>query len=115
MNRDPAGTCRRALRWTALLLLALIGADLAADGACWASGQLGAPDTSWTAAASGGSEDPCASGCVPDCFCCSTSEAQSFVIAAAPLACAGRVAGERQRAVPAGSYRLPIQPPIARS
>lgn len=56
---------------TALLLLAVVLGDLAFDADCDplppAAGELA------VAAADDGDADACATGCIPDCFCCSRS------------------------------------------
>jgi hypothetical protein len=49
----------------ALLLLLAIAADLASDSRCHPPGTLEATASVW---ASEPSDDPCADGCVPDCY-----------------------------------------------
>lgn len=55
----------------AILLLVASGGDLAVDVACDPLPMTGGGLA--VAAAAEGHADACASGCVPDCFCCSRS------------------------------------------
>jgi hypothetical protein len=60
-----------------LLLVVAIGADLAADSRCHPGPRV---EEATTVRASGAesSDDPCAGGCVPDCYCCSVLTATSI-------------------------------------
>jgi len=69
------------LRLAASLLLAMIVADVAADASCdLPDAQVRAEATLCPANTSANTE-PCASFCVPDCFCCSRSVGAAAVIA----------------------------------
>ena len=78
--RNGARAWAKALtRLIAILSLASIGFDLATDAGCDPMALGGGP-ASLTAADSRAA-DGCAGACVPDCFCCSTSQvahSQSF-------------------------------------
>jgi len=61
-------------RLAACLLLIAIGADLAADTRCDLQASEIPPASAMRAPGSQAPEtsEPCASACVPDCYCCST-------------------------------------------
>jgi hypothetical protein len=60
-------------RVASLVLLAAVGVDLAGDTRCDVP-QFGLEGSAaFSAAIPPGTEEPCASFCVPDCFCCSRS------------------------------------------
>jgi hypothetical protein len=77
----------------AILLLVSIAADLAGDSRCHPVSSA-ASGTSVSTSVTSPDEDPCAEGCVPDCYCCSvlsrtstfrlTAADQPFVVMAAP-------------------------------
>jgi hypothetical protein len=90
-------------RWTSLLqpvalvLLALIAADVATDADCDPLRMATPPAEAEVASAAGDTTaDPCADVCLPDCFCCARSVVALSVIVApapvllSPLAVAGR-------------------------
>lgn len=101
MRSTGGGRARRGpwlLRASALALLAVILCDVAGDASCdLPSGPPVAADTAMSAA-DAGSTEPCASFCVPDCFCCSRSVGAVATIAPprpAPLAAVDAPARER--------------------
>jgi hypothetical protein len=70
-----------ALRLVATLLLAVILSDVVGDADCDIPNTAVAADVSMSAGGGAGSGEPCASFCVPDCFCCSRSVGAAAVIA----------------------------------
>jgi hypothetical protein len=64
-----------------MLLLAVIVSDVAGDAGCDIPNTAVAADASMSAGGAAGSNDPCVSFCVPDCFCCSRSVGAAAVIA----------------------------------
>ena len=111
----PNKTWRLTLRIAVLVLLAVIIKDVAADAACRQAGLLPAAGAVRSSGAGGSPIDPCASGCVPDCFCCCWSEAWDYVDLRAPLAPPTSMAAEPSLSTSAGIHRLPYDPPIAHS
>ncbi len=115
MQKRTTSGWRLALRAAAFLLLAVIAADLSADGSCFATGSPAA-GLAWSpAGGASGDADPCAAGCVPDCFCCSTGEAHGLLALDAPDASCAELAAESPLAASLGARRLPYIPPLARS
>ena len=54
-----------------MLLLAVIVSDVVGDAGCDITNTAVAADASLSAGGAADSDEPCASFCVPDCFCCS--------------------------------------------
>jgi len=69
------------LRVAAMLLLAVILSDVVGDADCDIPNTAVAADVSMSPGVGAGSGEPCASFCVPDCFCCSRSVGAAAVIA----------------------------------
>lgn len=116
-----SGRARRAqriwhgIRWAAAaLVLFTIAADVVADARCHPSVQ--APSvTSVSAASSTDSQDPCRTGCVPDCFCCSTLSTSPLappVELSGPAVLVEALAASRFEP---GVVPLPYRPPLALS
>lgn len=94
-----------------MLLLAAICADLT-NVHCDGPLQIGAMQGSSLAAVASHDSDPCASTCVPDCFCCSRTEQTAMVQLrpeAAPLAPLGPDGSARAAS---GVRPLPYHPPL---
>jgi hypothetical protein len=107
------------MRMVALLLLIVIGTDLAADANCDAAPSPSRSATTMQAATvpngPSGPSDPCARTCVPDCFCCSMAVAggpmlvlpkPSFVTACEPRAL---------ESWPEGVHPVADRPPLPRA
>lgn len=101
---------RRLTRCVALVFLGLITVDLA-DSWCDAPRGVAvqqriAPSTD------AASFDPCANGCVPDCFCCSTAP-EAWTYALSYQAETVRLATSVPPGVAVGVQSLPYHPPLA--
>ncbi len=97
----------------ALILVGLIGFDVALDAACDPLPLRGGP-LALTAARTAGSEF-CASLCVPDCFCCSRAPgAVTFALTPAPGAVVP-VPSPLSEPAPTGVRPVPYHPPLPRS
>jgi len=105
----------RSLRLVAAgLVLFTIAADLVADTRCHGASRASA-EVSVSADSSAARQDPCAAGCVPDCFCCSTLSTSPGV---PPVDVSGPAALVAVLAVPdfqPGVLPLPYRPPLALS
>lgn len=98
----------------ALLLLLAIAADLSEDS-CHPLPQALTEAASISGAGAPSSEDACAGGCVPDCYCCSTI---SVTVAYVPQRAAGAATPLLAPAVhsyPPGVRPLPYHPPLTLS
>jgi hypothetical protein len=117
MKRLVGGRSRRGapvLRLVAMLLLAVIVTDVVGDAGCDIPSTAVRADLSMTTGVAAGSNEPCASFCVPDCFCCSRSVGAAAIIAPprpAPLAVLDAPAAERW---PHGVRPVVDHPPLLR-
>jgi len=75
--RTLARSARSLRAAAALLLLVAIAADLASDTRCHPGPRVEEAATVRASGAESG-DDPCAEGCVPDCYCCSVLTATSI-------------------------------------
>lgn len=73
---------RIARALAALFLLLAITSDLVADARCDEFARLGAVSVLREAGAGPGDADSCATGCVPDCYCCSHTVAGTLIVVA---------------------------------
>jgi len=106
--RLAASRSLRAL--AALLLLLTIAADLAADSRCHPISRVEAGTS--VSAAETSDEDPCADGCVPDCYCCSVLSATSiFRLPEADQPLVAVLAAVDSARVP-GVEPVPYRPPL---
>ncbi len=98
----------------AFLLVLAIGADLAADSRCHPLALAqGTSEARLSVAQPTADEDACqASGCVPDCFCCSALSVSSPAWPLEAVAPAGCVASAPERDCPLGVHPAPYHPPI---
>lgn len=96
----------------AAFVLFTIAADIVADARCHPAVQA-ASVTSVSAASSDENQDPCRTGCVPDCFCCSTLSPSPM---APPVEISGPAVQVEALAAPrfeTGILPLPYRPPLA--
>ena len=107
--------CGTGPRIVALLLAAVVCADMTLDAACDPIAFPGPPAAAAVSPDETGGADACADLCVPDCFCCSRSEAagQELVLPAltalAQVPCAApRVGACRRPSRPATSPARPL-------
>ena len=108
---------RRRSKWVpvlAAIFVCLIVTDLALDARC-DDGPLGSYASATVSNAAGVNADACASGCVPDCYCC----AQTLPTATLPAPSAGEPVGvvvaRNPTRPPDGVSPLPYHPPLARA
>ena len=110
----PANGTRRA-RWAravACLFVVAILSDLALDSTCdWP--ETGAPASSSLAPPGHAPDtrDPCADGCLPDCFCCSQSVTRAPAILSRPAEAVAVAACPPPAPDPAGVRPVPYHPP----
>jgi hypothetical protein len=106
--RDGAG-----LRLVALLLMALVCADLALGAACEAVRLPGAGEAPIVAdAGAERSADACAGVCVPDCFCCLRSETAVATTTVPPLVLVSEAPDQGPDSVTAVVRPVPELPPL---
>ena len=104
---------RSGPRLLALLLAAVVCADLTLDAAC---DPIGLPGPASVAlSADTGSADARSSFCVPDCFCCSSSETAGPVLILPALTALAQVPSPSPAFVPAVVRPVPEPPPLALS
>jgi hypothetical protein len=99
-------------RLVALLLAAVVCADVGLDAAC---DPLGLPGPAATAAfsAATGPGDACEGFCVPDCFCCSLSETASPALTLPGLTALAQAPSPDPASVLAVVRPVPELPPLA--
>ena len=98
-----------------MALAAVLCADVTLDAAC---DPIAFPGPAATAAVSpdaSGGADTCADFCVPDCFCCSRSEAARPELVLPALTPLARAAAASPLSVPAVVRPVPEPPPLALS
>ncbi len=107
---------RSGPRLVALLLAAVVCADVTLDAGCdpvdLPGSALGATAVS---AGDSSSADACASFCVPDCFCCSRSETASPALTLPALTALAQAPSASPVSVPAVVLPVPEPPPLALS
>ena len=118
MGLTSGGISRAQRTWrvirlaAAALVLFTIAADVVADARCHPAVQASSV-TSVSAASSTNAQDPCRTGCVPDCFCCSTLSPGPM---APPVETSGPTVPVEALAAPRfepGVLPLPYRPPLA--
>ena len=102
-------------RLLALLLAAVVCADMTLDAACDPIDVPGPASAVAALAAHTGSADACASFCVPDCFCCSRSETASPALTLPPLTVLAQALSPNPASVPAVVRPVAEPPPLALS
>ncbi len=104
---------RSGPRLVALLLAAVVCADVTLDAAC---DPIGLPGSGSTAAASSADPgDACADTCVADCFCCSRSEPPGVALILPGLTALAQAPSLDPAKVPAVVRPVPEPPPLALS
>ena len=104
---------RSGPRLVALLLAAVVCADVTLDAACDPIGLPGPASVAFSA--NTGSADACSSFCVPDCFCCSRSETAGPALILPALTALAQVPSPSPAFVPAVVRPVPEPPPLALS
>jgi hypothetical protein len=104
---------RSGPRLVALLLAAVVCADVTLDAACDPIGLPGPASVAFSA--NTGSAGACASFCVPDCFCCSRSETAGPALILPALTALAQVPSPTPAFVPAVVRPVPEPPPLALS
>lgn len=104
-----------AARLVAALLLALICADLVADARCDVDAKAAVADSTLVAGGlDRGSDEPCVSFCVPDCFCCSRSVGAVADVAPPRPALAAVSTPPASPRWPLGVRPVAVPPPLLR-
>lgn len=102
-------------RIVALLLAAVVCADVTLDAACDPIGFPGPPAAVAVSPDETGGADTCADFCVPDCFCCSRSEAAGPELVLPALTALATVPCAPPGSVPAVVRPVPQPPPLGLS
>jgi len=105
----------RCPRLVALLLAAVVCADVTLDAACDPIGLLDPTTTAKAFSADTASCEACAATCVGDCFCCSRSETAGPAMTLPPLTALSRCPSPDPASVPAFVRPVPEPPPLALS
>ena len=106
---------RSAPRLVALLLAAVVCADVTLDAACDPIGFLGPASAAAGFSARTECADACAEWCVPDCFCCSRSETAVPALVLPGLTALARVPSPDPASVPTVVRPVSEPPPLALS
>ena len=106
---------RTGPRLVALLLAAVVCADVTLDAACDPIGLAGPASTAAAFSADTGTGDACAETCVADCFCCSRSETAGPALALPGLTALAQAPPPDPAFVPAVVRPVPEPPPLALS
>lgn len=107
--------CGTGPRLVALLLAAVVCTDVTLDAACDPIGLRGPASVAAASSADCGPADACAGSCVPDCFCCSRSEAAGPALVLPSLTALAQVPSPDPVSVSAVVRPVPEPPPLARS
>jgi hypothetical protein len=102
-------------RLAALLLAAVVCADVTLDAACDPVGLPGPAAAAPEFSAEAGRGDACADSCVPDCFCCSRSETAGPALVLPGLTALEQAPSSDPASVPAVVRPVPELPPLALS
>lgn len=103
---------RDGSRVAAMLLAAVVCGDVTLDAACDPIALPGPASVAAVSPANAGSRDACADFCVPDCFCCSRSEASGSILVVPPPATVTEAAPARPAAAPVGVRPVLELPPL---
>lgn len=101
-------------RLLALLLAAVVCADMTLDSACDPI-DLPGPASAVAALSAAGSADACTSFCIPDCFCCSRSETAGPALTLPPLTALAQAPSPNPAPVAAVVRPVAEPPPLALS
>jgi hypothetical protein len=99
----------------ALLLAAVVCADVTLDAACDPIGLPGPASAAAAFSAGEGTTDACAGTCVADCFCCSRSETASPTLTLPDLTALAQAPSLAPDCVSAVVRPVPEPPPLALS
>ena len=102
-------------RFVALLLAAVVSADVTLDAACDPIRLPGPASTVPALTADAGTGDACEDTCVADCFCCSRSETAGPALILPGLSLLARAGAVSPAFVPAVVQPVPEPPPLALS
>jgi hypothetical protein len=102
-------------RLVALLLAAVVCADVTLDAACDPIGLPRAASAEAEFCTGSGPADACAETCVPDCFCCSRSETAGPALVLPGLTVLAQALSPDTASVPAVVRPVPQPPPLALS
>lgn len=102
-------------RIVALLLVAVVCADVTLDAACDPIRLPGPASSVPALSADAGTGDPCKDTCVADCFCCSRSETAGPALVLPGLSLLARAGAASAAFVPAVVQPVPEPPPLALS
>lgn len=103
---------RSGPRLLALLLAAVVCADMTLDAACDPVNLPGAAAAGAALSPATGSADACTPSCMPDCFCCSRSETAGQALTLPPLTPLAYTASPRPTSVPAIVRAVAEPPPL---
>ena len=106
---------RTGARLVALLLAAVVCADITLGAGCDPVELPGPTSGTEAVSAYGESADACATFCIPDCFCCSRSETASAALTLPPLTATAKAPAPRPGSVSAVVRPVPEPPPLALS
>ena len=106
---------RSGPRLVALLLAAVVCADVTLDTACDPIGLPGPATTATAFSADAGASDACADTCVADCYCCSRSETPGPALRLPALTALAQAPVLNPASVPAVVLPVPEPPPLALS
>jgi hypothetical protein len=96
----------------ALLVLFTITADIVADSRCHPPAHIQAREVLRGPAPSAANQDPCRTGCVPDCYCCSQSVTRGPAVLPPDAGPATVTLPLLLPAAPAGVRPVPYRPPL---
>ena len=102
-------------RLVASLLAAVLCADVTMDAACDSIGLPSPASAAEVSSADVGTGDACSDACVPDCFCCSRSEAAGAALILPALTALAQAPSPSPASVPAVVRPVPEPPPLALS
>ena len=102
-------------RLVALMLAAVVCADVTLDAACDPIGLPGAASAAAAFSADNEARDACAETCVADCFCCSRSETAGPAVVLPGLTALAQAPSPDPASVPSVVRPVPEPPPLALS
>jgi len=106
---------RTGFRVAAMVLAAVLCADVTLDGACDPIVLPGPAAAAAAVSADNGAGDACAETCVADCFCCSRSETAGPALALPGLTALAQAPSLDLASVAAVVQPVPNPPPLALS
>jgi len=112
MRSSASNPRARWFRVLACLFVCAILADIAFDASCDAVSTYTVSGPG-IAASGAGAQDPCANGCVPDCFCCSQSVTRGPAVLPPDAGPATLTVSLPPNPAPAGIRPVPYHPPLS--